>query len=160
MIQIVAVIGVVFFAILALLIFAGSHGGLSDRIDALAENQISLSKIQTQLSENQSELSQAIQHLSNSQIEITSAYQEIAPLLAALSHAQDKTTDELQQLSQAVRQQTVVRLRERLIALCSGDRSAAREQYELEKSAAPGKGDDWYFKQAISRLMSPPNSIH
>ncbi len=153
MIQTIAVIGVGIFAILTLLIFAGSYADLSARIDTLAKSQ-------KQLAESQSELSRAVGYLSDSQIGLTNAHQEVAPLLVALSHAQDETTDELQQLSQAVRQQTVARLRERLIALCRGDRSAARKQYELEKSAAPGKGDDWYFKQAIARLISPDGSIH
>lgn len=134
-------VAVVVLAIFALFIFAGSYGDLSARIDALAESQILLAK-------SQKELASAVIDLAQSHT-----------LIDTLSAEQKRLAADHQQLAKAFRAHTVAALKEQLTALCAGDRMTARQRYELEKTANPGKSDDWYFKQAISSLMVklPPN---
>ncbi len=111
------------------------------------------------LADGQIELGSAIRDLSQSHILIADGQRATADVLRgldALSAGQQRIDNDLQQLSKAFRAHTVAALKEHLITLCGGDRLTARQRYELEKTANPGKSDDWYFKQAISSLMVPP----
>lgn len=142
MISTVAVVTTVLLAVFALLIFAASNGDLSNRIDTLAESQ-------SLLAESQSLLSQ-------SQVDLASAVEAIAPLVDNLVAEREAMQAEVELLTKAVQQQAVTALKHQLISVCAGDRRAARRQYELERVADPGKSDEWYFKQAIRSLTSPP----
>ena len=133
MLPTVAIVAVVVLAIFSLLIFAASYGNLSERVDKLAESQSLLSESQVALSE---------------------AIQDTLAIVDSLSSEIHKMSTEVEQLSQAVQQQTITALKHQLITVYGGDRTAARRGYELEKSAHPGKGDYWYFKQAVA--AAPP----
>lgn len=154
----IAVVAVVVLAIFALVIFAASYGDLSARIDTLAESQMLLA-------DSQKELGSAVRDLAQSHILIAGGQQATADVLRdldALSAEQARLAADHQQLAKALRAHTAAALKERLITLCAGDRLTARQRYELEKTAHPGKSDDWYFKQAIASVMAsqPPTIKH
>ena len=135
MIPTVAVITIVVLAIFSLFLFAASCGDLSERLNKLAESQSLLSQ---------------------SQYELATVVKEMIPAVDNLVSEREELRAEIQRLSKAVRHQAVTGLKQQLILLCSGDSSAARKRFELERAADPGKEDEWYFKQAISSLTLRP----
>lgn len=151
MISTIASTAVVVLAIFALLLFAATYGELSNRVDKLADSQISLSESQALLSESQSQLSE-------SQSLLSSAVQDVIVEVNSLSDSHNQSLAEVQRLSKAVHQQTIMTLKYQLILTCGGDRTVARERYELEKTANPGRDENWYFKQAIASATKPTSS--
>lgn len=136
MISTVAIAAVVVLAIFALLLFAVCCGDLSNRMDKLADSQVSLSESQSLLSESQCELGSAVR--------------VVIAQVDSLSDAHTQSAAEVQRLSKAVQQQTLTTLKYQLILTCGGNRTDARKRYELEKTAKPGRDENWYFKQAIA----------
>lgn len=150
----VPVIVIVAVTVVVLVIFVAGQGDLSARVTALAESQTLLAESQQKLGSAVSDLAISQSLLADGQI----THSNVLQALEALSVEQQQINRDFQQLSKAFNQHNIAALKEQLIGLCSGNQVTARQRYELEKKANPGKSENWYFKQAIASLMPGSSS--
>ncbi|MBA2750238.1 MAG: hypothetical protein H0U45_16300 [Tatlockia sp.] len=135
-----------FFALFALLYVSIRYEELEKRFRLLAESQRNLSESQIGLADSQRDLSE-------SQIFLAEDFKALSKDFQDIVNDHKDLRKKYEFIAKAQQQQAIANLQRQLCTLMGGNQVTANELIEIEKTANPGRVEDWYLKKVIFDLQ-------